>query len=290
MKPEIYSSVTNRIIADLEAGMRPWIRPWHAEHAAGRITRPLRHNGLPYAGINILMLWAAACSEGYAAPIWMTYRQAKELGAHVRKGETGTQVVYANTVSRTETAPDTGEKWREDIPFLKAYCVFNVDQIEGLPAHYYAALPPQHNPVERIAHAERFFTATGADIRHGGNEASYSVALDRIRMPVIEAFRDAGSYYSVLAHEVTHWTQHPHRLARDFGRKRWGDEGYAMEELVAELGSAFLAADLGLMQEVREDHAAYIGHWLEVLKRDKRAIFTAAAHAQRAAEFLHGLQ
>ena len=290
MKPDIYSSVTNRIITDLEAGVRPWIRPWQAEHAARRITRPLRHNGLPYAGINILMLWVAACTEGYSAPIWMTYRQAKELGAHVCKGEKGTQVVYANTFTRTETDAETGEECAQDIPFLKAYTVFNAAQIEGLPAHYYALPEPRFDGPQRIEHADAFFTATGAEIRHGGNKASYSVALDRIRMPVFEAFRDAESYYATLAHEVTHWTLHPSRLTQDFGRKRWGDEGYAMEELVAELGAAFLSADLELTPEPREDHAAYIEHWLEVLRRDKRAIFTAAAHAQRAVEFLHGLQ
>ena len=144
--------------------------------------------------------------------------------------------------------------------------------------------------MQRIAHAESFFAATGADIRHGGDRAFYAVQPDRVQMPPFETFRDAESYYATLAHECTHWTKHETRLNREFGRKRWGDEAYAAEELVAELGSAFLCADLGLTPEPREDHASYIENWLRVLKNDKRAIFTAAAHAERAAAFLHGLQ
>lgn len=289
-RKDVYTRVTDRILADLEQGIRPWMKPWNAEHAAGRITKPLRHNGQPYNGINILMLWSAAVEQGYSAPIWMTYRQAQELGAHVRKGEKGELVVYANTINRTEHDEKTGEEIDRAIPFMKGYTVFNVEQIEGLPAHYTQLAEPVLDPVQRIAHAESFFTATGANISHGGNQAFYAVGSDRIQLPPFESFRDAESYYATLAHETTHWTRHPSRLDRDFGRKQWGDEGYAREELVAELGSAFLAADLGLELEPREDHSAYIANWLEVLKADKRAIFQAAAHAQRAVDFLHGLQ
>ncbi len=289
-REDIYTRVTNRIIADLEQGVRPWTKPWNAEHAAGRITRPLRFNGQPYSGINILMLWTSATACGFAAPIWMTFKQAIELGANVRKGEKGSPVVYASTISRTETDDDTGEETERDIPFMKAYTVFNVEQIEGLPAHYYSVAEPQIDPVQRIDHAESFFEALGADIRHGGDKAYYAIGLDYVQMPPFESFRDAESYYATLAHECSHWTRHGSRLDRDFGRKRWGDEGYAMEELVAELSSAFLSADLSLTPEIREDHSAYIASWLKVLKDDKRAIFTAAAHAQRAADFMHGLQ
>lgn len=176
------------------------------------------------------------------------------------------------------------------IPFMKGYTVFNIEQIEGLPAHYYAPAKSQLNPDQRIEAADAFFADTGADIRHGGSSAYYSPPEDYVQMPVFESFRDAESYYATLAHECTHWTRHKSRLDRDFGRKRFGDEGYAREELVAELGAAFLCADLGLTLEDREDHAAYIGSWLKVLKDDKRAIFTAAAHAQRATDYLHGLQ
>ncbi|MET0105776.1 MAG: zincin-like metallopeptidase domain-containing protein [Sedimenticola sp.] len=288
-RQDVYTRVTDKIIADLEQGMRPWMKPWNAEHAAGRITKPLRHNGQPYNGINILMLWSAAVTEGYSAPIWMTFRQAKELGAHIRKGEKGELVVYANTITRTEENSD-GEETEHTIPFMKGYTVFNVEQIEGLPEHYYQLAEPVLDPVERIDHAERFFAATKADLRHGGNQAYYAIGSDRIQLPPFESFRDAESYYATLAHETTHWTRHPSRLDRDFGRKRWGDEGYAQEELVAELGAAFLSADLGITPEIRDDHSAYIASWLKVLKEDKRAIFTAAAHAQRAVDFLHGLQ
>lgn len=290
MKADVYERITSRIVAELEQGVRPWLKPWNAEHAAGRITRPLRSNGQPYQGINVLMLWGEAISKGYAAPIWMTFKQAAELGGHVRQGEHGSLVVYADRICRTERDEGTGEEAEREIPFLKGYTVFNVEQVEGLPGHFYAVAAPRLDPVRRIERAERFFAATGADIRQGGNMAYYSASDDRVQMPPFESFRDADSYYATLAHEVTHWTKHGKRLDRDFGRKRWGDEGYALEELVAELGAAFLSADLDLTPEPREDHAAYIAHWLKVLKNDKRAIFTAASHAQRSADYLNGLQ
>jgi antirestriction protein ArdC len=274
----------------LEKGVRPWLKPWNAEHTAGRITRSLRFNGIPYLGINVLMLWSAATEKGYAAPIWMTFKQALELKAQVRKGEQGSLVVYADKIIRTETDETTGEASEHAIPFMKGYTVFNVEQIEGLPERFCAKAEPRSEIVQRIAHAEKFFSATGATVRHGGTTAYYSVSHDHVQMPPIEAFRDAEAYYATLAHEMTHATRHPSRLDRDFGRKRYGDEGYAMEELVAELGSAFLCADLELTPEVRDDHAAYIAPWIKVLKNDKRAIFSAASHAQRATDFLHGLQ
>ncbi len=290
MKKDIYERITGQIVAELEKGVRPWAKPWSAEHAAGRITRPLRHNLVPYNGINVVMLWSAAVGAGYAAPIWMTYRQASELGGQVRKGESGQLVVYASTLNRSETDPETGEETDTAIPFMKGYTVFNVEQVDGLPAPFYANAEPRLDPVQRIEHAEQFFASTGAEIGYGGDRAYYAVGQDRVQMPPFETFKDAESFYSTLGHEITHWTRHPSRLDRSFGRKRWGDEGYAREELVAELGAAFLSADLDLTLEPRADHAAYIGSWLEVLKNDKRAIFQAAAHAQRAVDYLHGLQ
>jgi antirestriction protein ArdC len=289
VKTDIYQRVTDRIVASLEAGVRPWTKPWSGEHAGGRITRPLRSNGVPYQGINVLMLWGESVAKGYAAPIWLTFKQACELGAHVRKGEHGSLVVYADRIRRKERDEATGEEAEREIPFLKGYTVFNVEQVEGLPAHFYAVAEPRLDPVQRIERADAFFAATRADIRHGGNMAYYSVTDDHVQMPPFESFRDAESYYQTLAHEITHWTKHGKRLERDFGRKRWGDEGYALEELVAELGAAFLSADLDLTPEPREDHASYIASWLKVLKNDKRAIFTAASHAQRAADYLAGL-
>ena len=283
----VYSRITAQIVEHLEKGVRPWIRPWNAEHAAGRITRPLRHNGQPYSGINILSLWMSALEQNFAAPIWMTYRQASELNAHVKKGEKGSLVVYANAITRTERYDKTGQDVEREIPYMKGYAVFNVEQIEGLPEVYYAKAVPTLDPVARIDHAEKFFANLGATIKHGGTRAYYAQELDYVRMPPFEAFRDAESYYSTLAHELAHWTKHPQRLDRDLGRKSWGDEGYSREELVAELGSAFLCADLELHQESPEENAAYIATWLEVLKHDNRAIFAAAAHAQKAADYLN---
>lgn len=288
-RKDVYTRVTERVIADLEKGIRTWMKPWSVEHTAGRISRPLRHNGTPYKGMNVLLLWGEAMEKGYAAPIWMTFKQALELEAHVRKGEHGSLVVYANSITKTETN-DKGEDTEREIPFMKGYTVFNVEQIEGLPAHYYAK-PENPLPLsERIENADRFMVNTSAIIHHGGNSAFYAPSRDAIQLPPFEAFRDKESYYATALHELTHWTKHERRLDRNFSAKRFGDEGYAREELVAELGAAFLCADLGITPEIREDHAAYLGHWLNVLREDKRAIFSAAAHAQRAADFLNGLQ
>lgn len=290
-KADVYTRVTNKILADLEQGVRPWAKPWSGEHAAGRITRPLRGNGQPYRGVNILLLWASAIEQGFSCPVWMTYKQAQELGANVRKGERGSLVVYANTFTKTEANEQTGEDEERQIPFMKGYTVFNVEQIEGLPAHYTATPELAPETIEqRDERLERFFRNTGATIRHGGNRAFFNITADFVQMPPFPAFVDAESYYATLGHEMTHWTRHPSRLDRDLGRKKWGDEGYAKEELVAELGAAFLCADLGITPEVRDDHAAYIGSWLEALKDDKRFIFSAAAHAQRALDWLHGCQ
>jgi antirestriction protein ArdC len=287
-RQDVYTRITDKIIADLEQGVRTWMKPWNAGNTAGRITRPLRHNGIAYSGINILMLWAEAMDKGFSAPIWMTFRQASELKANVRKGEKGSLVVYANSITRTEE-DGKGEEAEREIHYMKGYTVFNVEQIEGLPEHYYGKPEVLNSTVERIAHAEAFFAATKADVRYRGDRAFYSNDGDYIQMPVIEAFRDAESFYATLAHESAHWTKHPTRLDRSFGRKSWGDEGYAQEELVAELASAFLCADIGITPEVRDDHASYIANWLTVLKNDKRAIFSAAAHAQKAVDYLRGL-
>jgi antirestriction protein ArdC len=208
----------------------------------------------------------------------------------VRQGESGSLVVYANTLSRTVEDETAGKDVERQIAFMKAYTVFNAQQVDGLPAHFYAMHQPTLDPVARITKAEAFFAATGAEINEGGNRACYNVATDRVQMPPFVSFAEPEAFYATLAHEICHWTRHPDRLDRDFGRKHWGDEGYAMEELVAEMGAAFVCADLDLSPEPRNEHAAYLDHWLKVLKSDKRAIFSAAAHAQRAADYLHRLQ
>ncbi len=284
-RPDLYSRVTDSIIAELDAGVRPWTRPWSAGSSTGHVSRPLRSTGQPYSGINVLLLWAESLARGYAAPVWITFRQALELGGHVRRGERGATVVYANRIVRTETGDD-GQDIERQIPFLKAYTVFNVEQVEGLPAGFLAREEAELEPARRIARAEAFFAALGAEIRHGGDRAWYAVQPDVVQMPPFACFADPEAYYATLGHECIHWTRHPARLDRDLGRQRWGDEGYAREELVAELGAAFLCADLGLELTPRPDHASYIGHWLAVLKNDRRFIFSAAAHAQRACDFL----
>jgi antirestriction protein ArdC len=288
-RQNIYTRVTAKIVASLEQGVRPWMKPWSGENAGARITRPLRHNGTPYSGINILMLWGASVERGFVSPTWMTFKQALELNAHVRKGEKGSPVVYANTFTRIEEDAE-GQEIDREIPFLKAYTVFNVEQIDGLPERYYSKPEPRFSSVQRIDHADAFFAATQVDIRYRGGRAYYAQEADYIQMPPIESFRDAESFYATLAHESIHRTKHPSRLNRDFGRKVWGDEGYAREELVAELGAAFLCADLEITPEIREDHASYIAIWLQVLKNDHRAVFQAASHAQRAVDYLHRLQ
>src|SRR5579863_494054 len=180
-RADVYSRVTDRIIAELEQGVRPWLKPWNAEHAEGRITRPLRANGQPYKGINVLMLWGEALGKGYACPIWMTYRQASELGGQVKKGEHGALVVYADRMRRTETA-DNGDEIEREIPFLKGYTVFNCEQIDGLAEHFYARPSPPLPAPTRIAGAERFVASTRADIRHGGNMAFYAIGADRVQL------------------------------------------------------------------------------------------------------------
>jgi antirestriction protein ArdC len=288
-RQDVYSRVTAKIIADLERGVRTWMKPWSGGNTEGRITTPLRHNGVPYRGVNILLLWSEAIECGYSSSRWMTYRQALELGGHVRKGEHGSLVVFADLFKKTEEG-EGGEEIERQIPYLKGYTVFNVDQIEELPEGYYDRPQVRGDRMLLIEQAEKFFKATGATVRHGGNKAFYAPGPDLIQLPIPEAFVNAESYAAVKAHELTHWTKHESRLARDFGRKHWGDEGYAREELVAELGAAFLCSALGITPEVREDHAAYLGNWLTILKGDKRAIFAAAAHAQRACDYLHSLQ
>jgi antirestriction protein ArdC len=288
---DIYTKITNRIVASLEEGVRPWVQPWNTGHLEGRISRPLRHNGEPYSGINVLLLWSETVSRGFRSPTWMTFRQAAELGAHVRKGETGSTVVYANRVRKTETA-ENGDETEREIAFLKTYTVFNVDQIGDLPEHGQPS-PERPEPVaNRIAAVDAFFSATGAVVRHGGSKAFYAPGPDLIQMPPIETFRDVVSYYATLAHEGVHWSGAKHRIDRDLLRYAKDRTARAREELIAELGAVFLCADLGIVPEMepRADHASYIASWVEVLSNDKRAIFSAAAHAQRAVAYLHDLQ
>jgi antirestriction protein ArdC len=288
-KRDCHSEITNAIIADLEKGVRPWVKPW--ESGTSTPCRPMRITGDPYRGINILLLWSAAHHHGYQGKHWLTYQQAQQLGGHVRKGEKSTTVVYAGALMRTERN-DNGEEEEKSIPFLKAYSVFNVDQTDGLPGQYQ---PPAQVPTvkhDNALHpiADEFVGNTNADVQHGGDRAYYSPLQDRIHLPNLDRFRDSDSYYAVLLHELIHWTMRDARCPRKFRPTTFGSTNYAREELIAELGAAFLCADLQVALTPRSDHAEYIAGWLEVLRNDKRAIFQAAATAQRATDFLHSLQ
>jgi antirestriction protein ArdC len=201
-RKDVYTRVTDHIIADLEKGIRTWMKPWNVAHTAGRITKPLRHNGTPYRGMNILLLWGEAMDKGYAAPIWMTFKQALELDAHVRKGEHGSLVVYANSITKTETN-EKGEDIEHEIPFMKGYTVFNVEQVDGLPAQHYAQAVDPLPLSERIDNADHFITNTAVTIHHGGNRAFYAPAQDTIQMPPFEAFKDKESYYGIALHELS---------------------------------------------------------------------------------------
>jgi len=256
--------------------------PWHT---SGRFAfSPIKlASKKPYRGINTVCLWAAAQSKGYESGEWGTYQQWQDRGAQVRKGEKATLVVFWKFANDAKETQEDGEHTasRSRLLFTRGYSLFNAAQVDGYTPTTDADVPMP----ERIAHADAFFNGIGADIRHGGNQAFYSPASNHIQMPPFAAFRDGAAYYATLAHEHTHWTAAPTRCDRQLG-KRFGDNAYAAEELIAELGAAFTCAHLGLSTEPRADHAQYLASWLKVLKADKRAIFTAASKAQQATDWL----
>ena len=287
---DICEKITNSIIAELEKGTMPWVKPW----SAGNMPRlPVRHGGQPYRGINILILWGAAQDAGYRSNVWMTFKQALEYGGAVRKGEKSTQIVFASKFVKEEQTPE-GDTSKRAIPFLKGYNVFNAEQIDGLPAKFAAPAPVltvvgEGKSWADYAAQEAWFNHVPATLRHGGGKAFFSPSQDFVQMPPRDSFKSEQAYFGTLAHEFTHWTGHTSRLDRTFG-KRFGDNAYAMEELVAELGAAFTMAALGLQPQIREDHAPYIAGWLKVLKGDSKAIVTAAAKASDALALLSGYQ
>jgi antirestriction protein ArdC len=280
---DVAAEITNLIIAKIEAGTAPWTRSWAA---GGGGSRPLRHNGEAYSGINCLYLWAVGADAGYTSPYWMTYKQAVAFGAQVRRGESGTLSVYFNAVSKTETDVSTGEESSRLIRFMRHYVVFNAEQIDGLAPHFHPATQPVAvEPSARQAAIDAFFDAIPADIRHGGDKAFFSPSHDFIQVPRPAAFKSQDHFASTLAHECCHWSGHPDRLARTFG-KRFGDDAYAFEEIVATIGQSFICADLDLPPELHDGHASYIDHWLRVLKADQTAIIHAASKAEQAARYL----
>jgi antirestriction protein ArdC len=281
---DIYTEITERIITQIEAGIFPWVQPWAS---TSPLTLPKNaHTGKPYSGVNILLLWDALFARGFDRNQWLTFKQALFLGGTVRKGEKGTLAVYADSFvpkkgQDTANRADTEDAPRR-VPFLKRFTLFNVAQCDGLPAELFPPLCVA-SECDAIPVAEHLLAATGANIQRGGEQACYNPGSDFIRIPEQSSFFDAINFYRTALHELTHWTGHPSRLARDFSG-RFGSEAYAREELVAELGSAFLCASLGIVPTVR--HADYIGNWLTILKNDKRAIVSAASHASKASDFL----
>ncbi|WGF91021.1 ArdC family protein [Marinivivus vitaminiproducens] len=286
---DVHAEITQAIVGQLEQGTPPWRQPWQSGHPAGAITRPLRHNLVPYRGINCLLLWLQATLAGYSAPVWMTYRQAAELGGQVRKGETSTLVVKAGTFEKTEHEEATGEDVTVTRRYYKGYRVFNLEQIDGLAERFDVPERPLAAHA-RIEAAERFFAATGARIEEGGDVACYIPALDLIRMPPLGAFDDAEAYYGTLAHEIGHWTRGNGRLERDYSAQYWQGQHHGAEELVAELVACFLAADLGVAPDPRDEHIAYLSGWLELMKASHPVIFKAATLAEQAVDYLHSLQ
>lgn len=273
--------ITQKFIDAIEAGLEgKWERPWSSVAQSGL---PVSlSTGKAYRGINVWILLMEAMTKGYADNLWGTYNQWKEKGAQVRKGEKSTMVVLWKPV--TKETDDGNEK---SFMITRGFNVFNVAQVEGYEMPVRETIESTN---ERIAHVEEFVAESGADVRHGGNRAFYVPSMDFIQMPMLEQFNDTEGYYGTLLHEMVHWTGNKARLDRDLNTNRFGDEAYAFEELVAELGASFLMAEFGIVDEPREDHAKYLKSWLKVLQNDTKAIFTAASQAQKAVDFLTGFQ
>ncbi len=296
-RTDIHQTVTDKIVTALENGIEAsdWKMPWtNRGYELGFPVNAVSRN--LYTGVNVPVLWTFGALDGFSTNIWATYKQWRELDCQVKKGASAAPIIFYKTYEvgedKRRDPDDTGQRMA-----IRHYSVFNLDQIEG------DYEPPEVEPlpdlVTRLQEVDDFVAATGADIRHGGARAYYSQhkdgSNDHIQMPRHERFLETGTstqtqnYYSVLLHELTHWTKNPRRLERPFPYKV-SKQNYAAEELVAELGSAFLCATLRIEQQPREDHAQYLAGWLKLLKEDKKVFFTAAARAQAASDYLYGLQ
>lgn len=268
---DLYAEVTAKIIEQLEAGHVPWVRPW-SDAKGCNAGLPINYStGRAYRGINVMLLW----SSGFTDQRWLTYKQAQAIGANVRKGEHGSLVVFYKQWELRDTNA-AGEAVTKSVPLLRSFTVFNVAQIDGLPEEVAPVAPPQ---ITYTRAAEVFAQANCA---HGGNRAFYSPSQDSITMPRMDQFADEAAYFATALHELSHWTGHKSRLDRDFSG-RFGTDAYAFEELIAEMGAAFLCAQTEIAYTTQ--HAAYIEQWLRVLKSDKKAILTAASQAQKATDF-----
>ena len=284
-RASLYAEITDKIIAELEAGRLPWVQPWGAPSTGAAVGLPRNAaTGRRYSGINVLILWGAVIERGYSGQAWLTFRQALGLGGNVRKGERGTTVVYADRFvpeAERERADRDGDE-PSAIPFLKRFTVFNTDQCEGLPDTVASTAPPIPEGLI-LPQAEALIRASGAYIRIGGDRAFYSVIGDFIQVPPPQAYFEPVNWHRTALHELGHWSGAARRLARDLSGG-FGSASYAKEELVAEMTAAFLCASLGIVPTVR--HADYIGSWLEVLRDDDRAIIRAASAASKAADYL----
>ncbi|TAN52736.1 MAG: DUF1738 domain-containing protein, partial [Rhodospirillales bacterium] len=286
----LYGRVTAQIVAAIEAGAGEYRMPWNPRLCGGTSVR-IPHNPIGqygYRGVNILTLWAAQQANAHPSAEWATYRQWATAGAQVRASEKGTMTIFFKRLDATEgrdaNDQEDGAHHRRGHFVARAAYVFNAAQVDGYKSRPMPPLPE----IERNTAADHLITASGAVIHHGGPRACYIPSRDEIHLPPPGSFRDAEGYYTVALHELTHWTGHESRCARDL-RNRFGNEAYAAEELIAELGAAFLCAELGISPEPRCDHAQYIENWLKVLRNDKRAIFTAASRASDAASYLRAL-
>lgn len=295
---DTYQDVTDRIVEALDAGVAPWVQPWQTPHV-------MPHNGVTkrlYSGVNVLLLWMTALERRYASPDWYTFNQAcaavglqrddrgrwvYEAGKGVRKGEHGTYITLWRTITVRDasTAALPAEPTTRDVPLLRGYVVFNRAQIEGLPKTESVPELPEY---ERLQAVDQFVARTGAMVREERTALtpSYAQEPDVIEMPPLGCFHTVEDFYAALLHELTHWTGHRARLARDLS-VRFGSSAYAKEELVAELGAAFLCADLQIPGRLQVPE--YLAHWAHLLREDKRAIFRASSLARAAVEYLHGV-
>lgn len=284
---DIHAIITDQIVAAIEAGAGELKMPWH--RAKGSLMRPVNiATGNAYQGINILALWVAAESRGYEAPIWGTFKQWLDRGHPVRKGEKSVTGVFYKDLLVGHTDDATGETSERKIGMARAFPLFNCAQVEGFVAPEETFRPTQFDANARV---EALIQASGVAITYGGDRAYYNRTEDRVQTPEAHRFTGtdtmtaAEAYDATRLHELVHWSGAPSRLDREFG-KRFGDKAYAFEELIVELGASYLCVNLGVSPIARADHAQYLAGWLKVLKEDKKAIFTAASQAERAARYL----
>jgi antirestriction protein ArdC len=286
-RASLYQEITDKIIAELEAGRVPWVQPWGTEAAKAALAMPQNAStSRRYSGINVLILWGAVIEHGFAGQSWLTFRQALGLGGHVRKGERGTTVVYADRFipdGEKQRARETGDD-AQAIPFLKRFTVFNTDQCDGLSDDIATAAPPPPPGVIE-PQVDALIKATGIDFRIGGNRAFYAPVEDYVQVPPPAAYYETINWHRTALHETAHASGHASRLGRDLSG-RFGSKKYAFEEIIAEISSAYLCASLGIVPTVR--HADYIGSWLDVLREDDRAIVRAASSASKCADYLLG--